>query len=139
MLMSAGVGIVLLVVAYAATGGSFLSVLPSKGALCGNVSIVQNSSAVGGSAVKFGTGTTSCGGGTHTPAPAPTPAPTPTPAAGGMILGLNINGIGSNPGPDMVGAVKYVRADLKSWGLNASTFTNSGIKVDDLLQGPYST
>jgi hypothetical protein len=56
-----------------------------------------------------------------------------------MIVGLNINGLGNNPGPDMARAVTYVRADLADWGLSASTFTKSGIKIDDLLQGPYST
>jgi len=138
MLTFSGVGVALLMIAYAATSGSFLSILPAKGILCDGASVVQNSSAIGGSAVKFGAGSTSCGGApTSTPTPAPTA--TPAPPASGMILGLNLNGLGSNPGPDMVGAVKYVRADLKSWGLNASTFTNSGIKVDDLLQGPYST
>jgi len=74
MLAFAGLGIVVLVAAYAATGGSFLSILPAGGALCGSVSKVQNSSAIGGWAVKFGAGSTTCGGGT--------PSPTPTPVAG---------------------------------------------------------
>jgi len=97
---------------------------PQKGVLAGGASIVRDSSAVGGSAVDF-TNHQNGGGSSGSP--------------NNMIVGVNINGMGSNPGPDMAGAVPYVRADLKSWGLQASTFANAGIKVDDLLQGPYST
>lgn len=116
------IGIIVVIFANAAGSRGF-TVAPQSGVLSGNASLVADSSATGGNAVHFGAAASS-----------------PSPGSGSsMIVGLNINGIGSNPGPDMAGAVKYVRADLKSWGLSASTFTNSGIKVDDLLQGPYST
>lgn len=62
-------------------------------------------------------------------------------ASGGsnMIIGMNINGMTSNTATDFAGAAKYMRVDLKSWGQNATTFSAAGIKVDDILQGPYST
>jgi hypothetical protein len=76
-----------------------------------------------------------------TSAPTPTPIPTPTPTGGGgsnMILGVNMNGITGSSATDMAGAVKYVRVDM-SWGGTAPTYTKAGMKVDDLLQGSYST
>jgi len=78
---------------------------------------------------------------TPTPTPTPAPAPSPAPTTGGgsnMILGVNMNGITGSSATDMAGAVKYVRVDM-SWGGTAPTYTNAGMKVDDLLQGSYST
>lgn len=123
------VGTLSLLVTHAATVLHVFSVSPESGTLSGNVALVPDATAIGGKALKFG----------MTKATVPSGGSTTTGDGQNMIVGVNINGIGSNAGPDMAGAVKYVRADMKSWGLSASTFTNSGIKIDDLLQGPYST
>ncbi len=119
------IGVAFLLAAHAATAPSGIAVTAPGGKLTGSASVVSDSGAISGQAVGFGTSSPSGGaavGGGHN-----------------IIVGVNLNGLGSNAGPDMAGAVKYVRADLKSWGLPASTFTNSGIKIDDLSQGPYST
>ncbi len=127
------IGLVLLEISHAASYVG--SAEAESGVLASGARVVKDITASGGSAVQFSTPAGS-GSGSKTVS-----GSTGTVSKGGnnMIVGAVINGIGSNPGPDMAGAMKYVRADLDSWGLNASTFTNSGIKVDDILQGPYST
>ncbi|HEY4161053.1 MAG TPA: ricin-type beta-trefoil lectin domain protein, partial [Candidatus Saccharimonadales bacterium] len=62
------VGVLILLAAHAATGASILGLSPQNGRLCGNAAVVSDPSAVGGSALKFGTGGggPSCPGGTPT-------------------------------------------------------------------------
>ena len=132
------------------------TITASSGTLSGNISSCSNSSSINGKVIWFGskncssntatkTSTTStsktASGGSGSSSSRSSGAgsgstATTSPSGGSnMFVGVNLNGIGSNPGPDMAGAVKYVRADLKSWGIPASTFTSSGIKVDDLFAG----
>jgi hypothetical protein len=132
-------GLALLLLSYAA--GLVAAGEVSSGHVTSPATVVSDSATKSGHAVKFAASQTPA---SSTPNPTATATPNSAPQGGigggsNMITGVVINGIGTNPGPDLAGATKYVRADLKSWGLNASTFTTSGLKVDDLLQGPYST
>ena len=85
--------------------------------------------------------TTSASGSGTTSGSTPSGSGSTTTVGGGsgMVVGMNINGMTSDTSTDFAGAANYMRVDLKSWGQNASTFSAAGIKVDDLLQGPYST
>ena len=74
------IGTVILFVAHAAT--SAVTVSPQSGTISGNATVVSNTSAIGGKAVKFGSGSTST---TPKPAPKPTPTPSPKPTASGFI------------------------------------------------------
>ncbi len=127
------IGLVLLEISHAASYVG--SAEAESGVLASGARVVKDITASGGSAVQFSTPAGS-GSGSKTVS-----GSTGTVSKGGnnMIVGVNINGLGNDSGPDMAGAVKYARADLEAWNIPASTFTNSGIKLDDLLQGPYST
>jgi len=63
------IGVAVLVVTFAATGGWFVLLSPQSGALTGNAKVVNNGSAIGSRAVQFSSSAS-------TPAPTPTPAPT---------------------------------------------------------------
>ncbi|HEY2004725.1 MAG TPA: hypothetical protein VGH44_06450 [Candidatus Saccharimonadia bacterium] len=69
-------GAVLVLATFAATGAA-ISMLAQSGTIAGNASLVTNSTAIGGKAVKFGTGSSS------TPTPTSISTPTPTPTGGG--------------------------------------------------------
>jgi len=56
------VAVALLVGAYAASSVKGVSVSPQKGHVCGGATVVSDGSAIGGSAVKFGAGSSSCTG-----------------------------------------------------------------------------
>jgi hypothetical protein len=81
-------GATLLLATFAATGSNAISLLVNSGKISGNASLVANSTAIGGQAVKFGSGSSTP---TPTPTPTTTPAPTPTGNSGpcGMINGAH--------------------------------------------------
>lgn len=80
-------------------------------------------------------------GGTIVFAKAATPSPSPLTTVGGgnkMIVGI-AEGVPNGNGSDISKAVNYVRIDLNNDKEPASYFSNYGVKVDYLLQGPYNS
>jgi hypothetical protein len=75
------VGIALLIVVHAAVAGWVMAIMSQTGSIIGNAAILDNTSAIGGKAVKFGVSPTSSTTPTPTHLPTSTPTITPTPHA----------------------------------------------------------
>lgn len=109
------IGISVLVYTRAATGPS--SMEAEKGGLSGNATVVSDSSASGGQAVRFG------GGSTPTPTLTPTPTPTTTPPVGSNTCTNPTHTIAMDPNDPQAGI------SLNGYYLTNDTWNASGYNV----------